>query len=120
MGEDPHRHAVVLLASYGRFDALLTADAESDVTLPLAPPPIEFLKVAHHGSSDQGLPDLLARLHPQVAAISVGVGNEYGHPAPSTLAALADAGDLRVYRTDQSGPIVVETDGTTFSVEEGR
>ena len=55
-GEDPHHHAVVLLATYGSFDVLLTADAESEVTLPLRPPPVEVLKVAHHGSSDPGFP----------------------------------------------------------------
>ncbi len=47
----------------GAFDLLLTADAESDVTGPLALPAVDVLKVAHHGSADPGLPALLARLH---------------------------------------------------------
>ena len=53
-GDDPNRRAIVLLVSYGSADLLLTADAESDVTLPLRPPPVEILKVAHHGSADRG------------------------------------------------------------------
>lgn len=118
--EDPHRNAVVLLASYGAFDALLTADAESEVTLPLRPPPVELMKVAHHGSSDPGLPELLDLLRPRVAVISVGAGNDYGHPAPPTVAALTQWPGLEVHRTDEEGAVIVESDGSRFSVREGR
>jgi competence protein ComEC len=115
-GMDPNDHATVVLASYGSFDALLTADAESNVTLPLDLPPVELLKVAHHGSADAGLPELLERLRPRVAVISVAAVNDYGHPTPSTLAALAAAPGLAVYRTDRDGAVTVETDGTRFTV----
>ena len=50
-GDDPNNHAVVLLASYGRVKALLTADAETDVTARLYGGRIDILKVGHHGSS---------------------------------------------------------------------
>ncbi|MBD0328711.1 MAG: DNA internalization-related competence protein ComEC/Rec2 [Thermoleophilia bacterium] len=119
-GDDPNRHAVVVLVSYGAVDALLPADAESDVTYPLRPPPAEILKVAHHGSADDRLPDLLALTRPRVAVISVGEENDYGHPAPSTLAALADAPALAVYRTDRDGRVVVESDGRRIAVATGR
>ena len=119
-GDDPNRHAVVVLASYGEVDALLTADAESDVLAPLRPPPVEILKVSHHGSADAGLPALLRSLRPRIAVISVGQGNDYGHPAPSTLSALASAPDLEVFRTDLDGRVVVETDGRAISVQEER
>jgi competence protein ComEC len=118
--EDPHEHGVVLLASYGQFDALLTGDSESAVTLPLHPPQIELLKVAHHGSSDPGVGELLAAVRPRIALISVGEGNDYGHPAPSTLAALTSFAGLDLYRTDEDGRIIVESDGTTFSVRTAR
>ncbi|HYM63410.1 MAG TPA: ComEC/Rec2 family competence protein [Gaiellaceae bacterium] len=118
--EDPHQHAVVLLATFGSFDILLTADAESDVTLPLHPPAAEVLKVAHHGSSDPGLPELLELVDPRIAVISVGSGNDYGHPTPSTLAALARDPSLDVYRTDADGRVVIETDGRSFQVRTGR
>ena len=52
------------------------------------------MKVPHHGSADPGLPEVLKRLRPEVAAIEVGE-NDYGHPAPSTLAALRAAGSPR-------------------------
>ncbi|HEY7003281.1 MAG TPA: ComEC/Rec2 family competence protein [Gaiellaceae bacterium] len=118
--EDPHDHGVVLLASYGRFDALLTGDSESPVTLPLRPPQVELLKVAHHGSSDEGLDDLLELVRPKVALISVGEGNDYGHPAPTTISTLDAFPSLAVYRTDEDGRITVESDGETFSVRTER
>jgi competence protein ComEC len=119
-GEDPNRHSVVLLASYGRVDALFTADAESDVVVPLRPPAVEILKVAHHGSRDDRLGDLLERTRPRVAVISVGARNDYGHPAPSTVAALEDARALTVLRTDRDGRVVVESDGARLRIREER
>jgi competence protein ComEC len=118
--EDPNQHAVVALASYGATDVLLTADAESDVTGRLRIPPVEVLKVAHHGSEDRGLPDLLRTLRPRLAVISVGKGNDYGHPRPETIAALRAEPGLETLRTDESGRIVVESDGRTLSVRAQR
>jgi len=119
-GADPNMHAVVLLASYGAVDALLTADAESDVTAPLRPPPVEILKVAHHGSDDPRLPDLLALVRPRIAVVSVGAGNDYGHPDPDTLATLDAFPGLAVYRTDDDGRVVVESDGRRLAVSTER
>ena len=118
--EDPNQHAVVALATYGATDVLLTADAESDVTSRLPLRPVEVLKVAHHGSEDRGLPDLLRVLRPRVAVISVGAHNDYDHPRPETVAALAAQPGLRVFRTDENGRIVVESDGRTLTVRSER
>jgi competence protein ComEC len=115
--DDPNDHATVLLASYRSVDALLPADAESNVTLPLRLGPVEVLKVGHHGSSDPRLPQLIGELRPTVAVISVGAGNTYGHPAPSTLAALSRT---RVYRTDRHGQVILESDGRALSVRTER
>jgi competence protein ComEC len=119
-GDDPNNHAIVLLASYGQIDALLTADAESDVTGHLHVPPVEILKVAHHGSDDPGLPRLLEQIHPRVAVISVGAHNDYGHPTESTIATLAEVPGLAVYRTDRDGRVVVESDGRAMTVRTER
>jgi competence protein ComEC len=118
--EDPNQHAVVILASYGTTDVLLTADAESDVTRRRRIPPVEVLKVAHHGSEDTGLPELLRTLRPRLAVISVGQGNDYGHPRPETLDALRAFPGLETLRTDQNGRIVVESDGRTITVQSQR
>jgi competence protein ComEC len=115
-GEDPNENATVLLASYGEIDVLLPADSESGVTLPLRPPPVEVLKVAHHGSADEGLARLLGLVRPDVALISCGANNDYGHPAPSTLATLEDTPALDLYRTDEDGRITLESDGRRISV----
>ena len=66
------------------------------------------MKVPHHGSADPGLPEVLDRLQPKIAAIEVGAHNTYGHPTPSTLAALQRA-RVPTYRTDQDG--TVDADG---------
>ncbi|MFL5820103.1 MAG: ComEC/Rec2 family competence protein [Solirubrobacteraceae bacterium] len=102
-GEDPNRRAIVAVVRDGDFDLLLPADAESDVTAALDLPPVEALKVAHHGSEDPGLPDLLARVRPRLAVIEVGRHNFYGHPSAQALAALRAVPAL--YRTDRDGTV---------------
>ena len=113
--EDPNPRAVVAIVSAGSFDLLLSADAESPTLLPLELPEVEAIKVPHHGSSDPGLPELLERLRPQLAAIEVG-SNTYGHPAPATLAALERAA-TRVYRTDRDGTVTLTVGGEEMRVE---
>ena len=113
---DPNLNAVVLLASFGDTDVFLPADAESDVTSRLHIGEVELLKVAHHGSEDPGLPHELRELRPQVAVISCGRRNDYGHPRPETLAALQESPGTAVYRTDVDGRVVVESDGHRLRV----
>lgn len=114
--EDPNQNAVVLIASYGETDVYLSADAESDVTARLPLRAVEIMKVAHHGSEDPGLSDELRTLRPRIAVISCGKNNDYGHPRPETLAALAGSPGLAVYRTDEDGRVVVESDGRRLAV----
>lgn len=118
--EDPNLNAVVLLASYGTTDVFLPADAESDVTSRLSLREVEILKVAHHGSEDPGLADTLRELRPRVAVISCGRNNDYGHPRAETVAALESAPGLALYRTDEDGRVVVESDGDRLTVRTER
>jgi competence protein ComEC len=115
--EDPNPRGVAAVVSAGSFDLWLSADAESAAILPLPLRPVEAMKVSHHGSADPGLPDVLRRLDPQVAAIEVGAGNDYGHPARSTLDALRAV--PRVYRTDRDGTVVLRVAGGRMTVETG-
>jgi competence protein ComEC len=112
---DANQRALVAHVSVGDFDLLLPADAESDVLASLPLPRIEALKVSHHGSVDDGLPRLLERLTPSVAAIEVGARNTYGHPAPSTLAALRVVRD--VVRTDQDGNVRLRVASRVMRIE---
>jgi competence protein ComEC len=102
----PNDAALVVLARQGRCSFLLPADAESPVLLGDDLPSVGVLDVSHHGSGDLLLNRLLARLRPRLAVISVGARNTYGHPSPSTLAALAQAG-VPVRRTDVEGDIAL-------------
>jgi competence protein ComEC len=114
-GADPNQRAIVAEAQADGVRVLLTADAESDVLERLDLPAVDVLKVSHHGSADPGLPALLERLRPRLAAIEVGRHNTYGHPAPATLRAL-QAGGVAVFRTDRDGSISVEPSRGTLRV----
>lgn len=72
------------------------------------------VKVAHHGSADQD-PGLYETLRPSVAVISVGEGNDYGHPRDEILAVL-DALGAHVLRTDQQGRVLLGMDGGELEV----
>ena len=116
---DLNNASVVGLLRLDRFSALLTGDAEAPVEAMLAGrdllTPVDVLKVGHHGSKSGTTPGFLSGVDPAVGLVSVGTGNEYGHPSPQTLQVLADAG-VTVYRTDLDGTTEVRTDGASWSV----
>jgi competence protein ComEC len=116
--EDPNPRAVIAVVSSGWFDVLLSADAESEALLPLDLPDVDAMKVPHHGSADPGLPEVLDELDPELAAIEVGP-NTYGHPTPSTIAALRAAG-VRTFRTDRDGTVTLTIDGQRMHVATDR
>ncbi len=119
-GSVPNNASVVLDVDAPGMRILLLGDVEPaaahQVLLALRRDPayardprFDVLKVAHHGSRLQD-PQLVAAAHAAVALISVGAGNTYGHPAPSTLALLRGAGTA-AFRTDERGDIAVTRDG---------
>ena len=116
--EDPNPRAVIAVVSSGGFDLLLSADAESEVLAVLNLPDVEAMKVPHHGSADPGLPQVLSRLRPEMAAIEVGP-NTYGHPTPSTLAALRRA-RVPTWRTDRAGTVSLTVDSSGMRVSTER
>jgi competence protein ComEC len=115
--EDPNLLCLVLVARWRHFSMLLTGDAEAE-SVPIDPGPVDVLKVAHHGSEDGGLDELLERSTPKLAVISVGAGNSYGHPAEPTLADLRDHG-VPTLRTDREGEIDIEADGSRWTAGPG-
>ncbi len=117
LGENPNDASLVLLVATGGLSILLAGDAEPPEQGQLERAGIgdvDVLKVAHHGSryQDHGF---IAGLQPQVALVSVGAGNDYGHPAPGLTSWLADGG-VDVRRTDRDGDVAVVVDEDGWGV----
>lgn len=68
-------------------------------------PPLELLVVGHHGSNESTSLDLLYATFPEMAVISVGEDNRYGHPRQEVLERLTRFG-CEIYRTDIHGTII--------------
>ena len=107
---DANEHCLLLRGSYEDFDFLVTGDAGSDVERQLTSSyelgDMDLLIVGHHGSRYSTSADLLDDITPEVAIISVGAGNSYGHPTREVLDRLVARG-IRVYRTDLDGHVTV-------------
>ncbi|MDQ3136826.1 MAG: MBL fold metallo-hydrolase, partial [Gemmatimonadota bacterium] len=115
-GEDINEDSLVLLVEYGDFQAVFAGDAgfPAEAAMLARLRRVDLLKVGHHGSRGSTGNDWLTALGPAVAVISLG-RNDYGHPAPATLARLA-AHRVAVRRTDREGTITVVTDGRRMTV----
>jgi competence protein ComEC len=118
-GSTANNASVVLLARLRGVTFFLGGDIEPEGQEALAAAlpglHVDVLKVPHHGSRYQDLP-FLQSLDARLAVISVGAGNDYGHPSPDTVAGLAATGE-RVLRTDRDGSVaVVLRDGDLAAV----
>ncbi len=100
--------SVILVLRFGAFAALLTGDAPVHVEEPAVARsgPVDVLKVGHHGSSTSTSRRFLDRARPEVAVISVGRRNRYGHPHEEVMRRL-DAAGVESYRTDRDGTVRV-------------
>ena len=98
------------LMSAGEYDILIPGDMPAAAERVLADthslPQVEVLVVGHHGAASSTAPELLQTVSPEIAVISVGADNSYGHPAQAVLDRLTEAG-AAVYRTDQAGDITI-------------
>ena len=104
---------------YGGVSFVFTGDIGREVEATIAPSfgpaPIRILKVPHHGSATSSSQAFLDTLRPDIAVISAGRGNPFGHPVPGVLERYRHIG-AAIYRTDKDGAVTVETDGTTVRV----
>lgn len=116
---DPNDFSIVIALHYKDFDALFTGDIPPNIADQLVDDvqniDYELLKVPHHGSKNGLSESLLEALKPEVALISSGKNNSYGHPHKEILEML-EKEDVQVRRTDQEGMIVVETDGVSYRI----
>ena len=120
---DPNNDSVVIMAEHSGERLLMTGDIEPEAQQSLLNSGVDLaadiLKVPHHGSA-KILDRFLVAVSPAVAVIGVGAGNDYGHPSPRLLDALARHGVGTVLRTDQQGDVEVGlVDGRLTGVERG-
>ena len=111
---DLNDFAVSGILTFGDFDVLLTADADSRVELAEMATgllkEVQVLKVPHHGSKTGMLSEWLNMISPKLAVISVGKKNRYGHPHQDALDLLLSH-QIKILRTDQSGDVEIVSDG---------
>jgi competence protein ComEC len=102
--------SVVVRLDCGPHSFLFTGDAEADALVRMVRSghalPARVLKVPHHGARGSLDEEWIRHVRPEVAVISVGKQNSYGHPAPATVAAYA-AESAQVFRTDRDGAVWV-------------
>lgn len=116
---DNHR-SVVCRVTFGEHVILLMGDADSEAERELMDIPgmleADVLKVGHHGSNTSSYPPFIETVDPEIAVITCGFANAFGHPHDEVVETLDTVG-ASVYRTDLHGTIVITGDGETLSVE---
>lgn len=118
--ENLNDYSVVLKMEYVNTSFIFSGDAETlsekeilnkgfDISA-------DVYKVGHHGSSTSSSEKFVNAINPKIAVISVGKDNSYGHPHKEILTLLRNK-NLVVYRTDEMGNIVLNTDGNKIVLE---
>ena len=110
---DGNEDSMVLRLEYGGFSALFTGDlelaGERHFLESRRQKQVTLLKVGHHGSKNATSKEFLEVFQPELAIISCGKDNQYGHPAPELLERLSEAG-TKIFRTDLEGAVTVAVD----------
>ncbi|CUU46290.1 ComEC/Rec2 family competence protein [Clostridium beijerinckii] len=113
-----NNYSPVIKIQYGNTSFLFTGDAEKEVEKEILNNnediSADVLKVGHHGSSTSTSKDFLKKVNPSIAVISVGKDNIYNHPDAITTK-LLDESNIKTYRTDKDGTIVICSDGSNIS-----
>ncbi|HEY0365824.1 MAG TPA: ComEC/Rec2 family competence protein, partial [Pyrinomonadaceae bacterium] len=115
-GNETNANSIVARLDYGSFSMMLAGDAEEQTEHRLLTKELDLktrvLKIAHHGSKYTTTADFLKRVQPEVAIVSCGAWNRYGHPAQAVLDRLRAANaNVKLYRTDLQGEIAITTRG---------
>lgn len=120
-GRSANDASLVLMVQHGAVRMLLTGDAEREEEEWLLQRwgnglAAHVLKVGHHGSRTSSGEAFLDAVRPEIALVSVGADNRYGHPAPGVLARLRER-QVQLLRTDRDGSIVVRSNGSSVHLE---
>jgi competence protein ComEC len=117
---DLNDYSVTFKLTYGSFDAFFPGDLSPEKGIDISKvgnlTDVEYIKVPHHGSINGLTKELLNALVPEIAVISVGKNNSYGHPSDIIIKMLNDAG-ARIFRTDLDGEVEIITDGSKWWVQ---
>ncbi len=116
-----NNQSVVLLIKYQQFSLVTCGDIEKETMEEVLKenhiPPVTAVKVPHHGSRNSANPNFYKELYPNYAIISVGAGNNFGHPHQEIINLLQE-NKIKILRTDQSGAILFDTDGKRLQIKE--
>lgn len=107
--------SIVIRAVYGEQSFLFTGDAEKENEESRDWSETRILKVGHHGSNTSSYTSFLNQISPEIAIISVGEDNSYGHPKQTIINRLDKVG-AKIYRTDQNGTITIICDGKSYNI----
>jgi len=115
-GNEPNANSIVARLDYGAFSMMLAGDAEDQTEHRLLTKELDLrsrvLKIGHHGSKYASSGDFLSRVQPEVAIVSCGAWNRYGHPSQAVLDRLRAVNpNVKLYRTDLQGEITITTRG---------
>lgn len=117
--ENLNNMSVIVKMSYGESSYLFEGDAESGSEKAVLERgenvSADILKAGHHGSRTSSTKAYLEAVDPEIAVISCGEGNSYGHPHQQTLDKFRELG-IAFYRTDTQGTITIGTDGERYEV----
>ena len=112
--ENKNLNSIAINLSYINMDFLFTGDCEEsnevDMINSYDLENVDFLKIAHHGSSSSSSDKFIKETSPDIAVISCGYKNQYGHPHKSTLDTL-NKYKVKTFRTDINGDLVFYSDG---------
>lgn len=119
-----NNHSVVVKLVYGKTSMLFTGDAEREAENVMVRTYGDFLrsdvlKAGHHGSKTSSTSEFIKLVSPRFALISVGKNNTFRHPSPEVLERF-EAMNIKTYRTDIEGAIVLESDGMSWKVVQWR
>jgi competence protein ComEC len=112
--------SLVLSVTFGEFSMLCTGDVEAKgedaLTKRLTDREFTVLKVAHHGSKHSSSEAFLRTAQPEIAFISAGEDNSYGHPHQEILKRLKGIG-CKIFETVRNGAITLQTDGNRLTID---
>lgn len=121
--EELNNYSVVLRVTNGAHRFLLMGDAETlsetEILNAGFDPAADVVKVGHHGSGTSSGNDFVSAVHAKYAVFSVGKGNSYNHPHTFVVTKWQNAG-ANIYRTDETGTVTFQSDGSVLTVQTER